>query len=436
LESLSQRSGGFLMEGTGESLDILLERMRIRLSPPLLSDFKLEGWGLNQIRPAGATQVYTDQPTLVFGLYEGLLPKTVTLSGQSPARQKLAQRVKVETLEEINLMPLYQDRLARWDGEQEPVDRWEGGGVIARNVSHAETLPSYYVAEPEPENTMSSVVTLDFGASPPPPMISLATEAVAVDSAFFGAPDSSMDDLYSGDPGSTLVLPPGALMGFQGASEAASSEPDLFYSEPVESGPSSLGGSPVQIRKGDPSDEEPELFEDPGELSKPMLKPPGGDAFEMPSGPPKIARDSDSGESVGAAPAGRRSESSVDDPSLKRRLVSLRQKQEEAAPPTPSAPATVETLRTPDGWSSEWLEKFHLLAPDQASEWLDTCSIDQLGLAISLLEPPAAEEVLSRLPAQRQRAVRTQMEWGKLLEGYECEEADRQLALALTQAAF
>lgn len=430
LESLSQRSGGFLMEGTNESLEILLERMRIRLSPPLLSDFKLEGWNLNQIRPASATQVYTDQPTLVFGLYDGLLPKTVTLSGQSPARQKLAQRVKVETLEEINLMPLYQDRLARWDGEEEPVDRWEGGGVTARSVSHAETLHHFYVAEPVVEETMSSVVTLDFGAAPPPPpTIGMASGAVEIDSSLLGAPGDSLGDFF--DEPSTMPLD-GPVEAFEGIAEPSFGEADLFYSD-SQSGGSSEMGSPVQIRKAEPAEEESELFEDPSELNRSMLKPPeDDDNFQLPSGPPMIFKTNESGESPAEAAPPRRSEASQEDSGQKRRLVSLRPKQDE--PTSVPAAVPIDRVRTQEGWSSEWLERFEQLEAEQAREWLESCSIDYLGLSVSLLEPSQAEELLARLPAQRQRAVRTQMEWGKLLEGYECEEADRQLALALTRA--
>lgn len=443
LESLSQRSGGFLMEGTTEGLDSLAERMRIRLSPPLLSDFKLEGWPLEQLRPSGATQVYTDQPTLVFGLYEGLLPKTVTLSGQSPARQKLAQRVKVESMEEINLMPLFADRLARWDGEADPIDRWHGDGVAVRNISHAENIPSYYLAVAS-NSALATTMVMDLGSGPP----SLSTLHSAVtldDSALMGAPPAEDGGFFSED--STMRLGSiaafeGVADPFEGVAEPVSSEPDLFFTGPAPG--DSLAGGPVQIRKAQSEDEsgdggEADLFEDPSVISSRQGLPSSAEeSFELPSGPPTIFKDS--GEDAPAAT--RRPEpAAAEDANAKRRLLSWRQRQEgDGAAPSSGAsggpaPAASERMRTPSpGWTSEWLESFQAMEPSMAAQWLESCSIDHLGLAASLLEPEVANDVISRLSPLRQRAVRSQMEFGRLLEGYECEEADHQLALSLTKA--
>jgi hypothetical protein len=433
LESLSQRSGGFLMEGTSDTLGSLVERMRIRLSPPLLSDFKLEGWALEQLRPSGATQVYTDQPTVVYGLFEGLLPKTVTLSGQSPSRQKLAQRVKVESLAEIDLMPLYTDRVARWDGENDPVDQWSGAGAQARNISHAESLSSHYLAKaPSAASEIlagaDTMVMMEIGG---PPSISLATSAVAFDDdSFLGAPATENDIFFSQEPTMSLEAP----AAFEGVAEASFAEPDLFYSEPAET--ESTFVSPV-IRKAEVVDddgpEEADLFENPAELNAHRPPPPPEAAYELRSGPPTIFKEGDSEERppLATAPA-KRPEPSAEEPNGKRRLMSWRQRSDvgEAAP----ADFQPETLpREPsEGWSSEWLETFRAMQPEAARAWLESCSIDHLGLAVSLLEPEVAEDVLGRLDALRQRAVRTQMELGRLLECYECEEADHQLALALT----
>lgn len=445
LESLSQRSGGFLMEGTTEGLESLAERMRIRLSPPLLSDFKLEGWPLNQLRPSGATQVYTDQPTLVFGLYEGLLPKTVTLSGQSPARQKLAQRVKVDSMEEINLMPLYVDRVARWDGETAPVDRWLGEGVAVRNISHAENIPSYYEAKPSaPNASLSATMVMDMGGGPPS-LSTLTHSAVTLDdSSLMGAPPATDDGGFFSED-STMRL--GAITAFEGVAEpfegvakVDSGEPDLFFTGPAPG--DSLAGSPVMIRKAPMEDEqgegggEADLFEDPSVITTRQGIPAASDeSFELPSGPPTIFKDS--GE--GPPSTVRRPEVPQEDPNAKRRLLSWRQRGEaDGAAPAASPPSTAtERVRTPSpGWSSEWLETFMAMDPAAAGQWLESCSIDHLGLAVSLLEPEIANDLIARLSPLRARAVRNQMEFGRLLEGYECEEADHQLALSLTRATL
>jgi hypothetical protein len=438
LESLSQRSGGFLMEGTQDGVDSLVERMRIRLSPPLLSDFKLEGWGLNQLRPSGATQVYTDQPTVVFGLYEGVLPKTVTLSGQSPSRQKLAQRVKVESLEEIDLMPLYSDRVARWDGEAEPIDHWHGEGAAVRNISHAEALPSHYFASAPPA---SSAATLGVGGGSAatlgldsgPPTLTIPNSAVTLDdSSLLGAPPMAEHDPFFSEE-NTMRL--GAPAAFEGVAEPNFGEAELFFTD----APETSFSSPV-IRKAevieDPSDpEEADLFENPSELTAVRRPAPPEAAYETPSGRPTIYKEEESGERQ--APPARRSDTSSEDPNSKRRLLSWRQRQEAETASSSPAPPPVDYVRAPsEGWSSQWIESFMALEPEPAQEWLESCSIDQLGLAVSLLDSELAEDLIGRLPPHRQRAVRNQMEWGRLLEGYECEEADHQLALALTRASF
>ena len=443
LESLSQRSNGFLMEGTMEGLESLAERMRIRLSPPLLSDFKLEGWPLSQLRPAGATQVYTDQPTLVFGLYEGLLPKTVTLSGQSPARQKLAQRVKVENMDKINLMPLYTDRVARWDGEAEPVHRWQGEGVAVRNISHAENIPLHYVAQAGHKGLATTMVMGTGG----PPTLSLSHSAVTLDSdSLMGAPAIEDDGFFSEEK--TMRLDGAAA--FEGVAEPDTGESDLFFTGAAPH--DSLMGGPVQIRKAQPEEDfsdggaEADLFEDPSVITNRQSFPVAADeSFELPSGPPIIYKDSS--ESIAPAPAPRRQakaekppEAAAEDANTKRKLLSWRQRQGADGAQSGSAteaPAAVAHVRTASpGWTSEWLESFSAMEPSVAGHWLESCSIDHLGLAASLMEPEVANDILARLSPLRQRAVRNQMEFGRLLEGYECEEADHQLAIALTQASL
>ena len=450
LESLSQRSNGFLMEGTMEGLESLAERMRIRLSPPLLSDFKLEGWPLSQLRPAGATQVYTDQPTLVFGLYEGLLPKTVTLSGQSPARQKLAQRVKVESMDEINLMPLYTDRVARWDGEAEPVHRWQGEGVAVCNISHAETIPTHYVAKAS-NKALATTMVMGVGG---PPTLSLSHSAVTLDNdSLMGAPAMEDDGFFSEEKTMRLdgaAAFEGVAEPFEGVAEPDTAESDLFFTGAAPH--DSLMGGPVQIRKAPPEEDfsdggaEADLFEDPSVITNRQSFPEAADeSFELPSGPPTIYKDS--GESVDAAPAPRRqakadkpAEAPAEDANARRKLLSWRQRQEAEGAQSGAAteaPVPVARVRTASpGWTSEWLESFSAMEPSVAAHWLESCSIDHLGLAASLMEPEVANDILARLSPLRQRAVRNQMEFGRLLESYECEEADHQLAISLTQASL
>jgi hypothetical protein len=511
LESLSQRSGGFLMQGSSEAVETLVERMRIRLSPPLLSDFKLEGWALTGLRPAGATQVYTDQPTLVFGLFEGLLPKTVTLSGQSPSRQKLAQRVKVENLEEIDLMPLYLDRVARWDGESDPVEHWSGDGVVVCNISHAEALPMRYTAETASPSSSEATMAIEMEG---PPTILFAHSAVTMDDApMMGAPEVEQDTFFGADDGGIFgsvgemfegpaPLFEGPTSAFEGPSSSEApptigaapsfdesptigaaltfdepstfdappsiaaaptfdgpptiggapsiegppsfAEPDLFFSEPAP-GDSFMGGA-VQIRKAEPIDiggtigDEIDLFADPAELGRSPAPSAPEASFSMPVGPPTIFKSEDGDEApapqppaVRPEPASARAEATAEE-SGKRRLLSWR-RQEADPPPAGSGPAPTEWApRTvsPE-WSSEWLEAFQAMDPGAAERWLESCSIDQLGLAASLLEAEVVEGLLARLSPHRRRAVRTQIAWGRLLEGYECEQADRQLALSLTQ---
>jgi hypothetical protein len=429
LESLSQRSGGFSMEGNAETLDTLLERLRIRLSPPLLSDFKLEGWGVTELRPSGATQVYTDQPTLVFGLYEGLLPKTVTLSGQSPSRQKLAQRVKVESLDGIDLMPLYQDRVARWDGEAEPVELWTGV-ALARNISHAEALPAHY-SPTETAPTSASAATLGLGAIGPP-SISVAHSAVTLDdSSLMGPPQPDDDSFFAEDQTMRLGAPDGLI----GAGDTGTGEVDLFFSEPASAADSLMGGS-LKIRKAEPvahfeEGEEADLFEDPEQLNVLARPVEENGRFQLPSGPPTIFKDD---QEADVAPA--RPEPSEEENGARKRPASRRARPETEASPQNQV-VEARPPRTPSpGWSSEWLETFLAMDPDAATAWLESCSIDHLGLATSLLEPDVVESLLARLSPLRRRAVRNQIAWGRLLDGYECEQADRQLALSLTQASL
>lgn len=416
LEGLAQRSGGALCAGTAESVEIFVERLKVRLSPPLLSDFKLEGWGLEQILPSGTTQVYSDQPTLVLGQHSGLLPKTVTLSGLSPSRQKLAQRVRVETLPELDLAPLYADRQARWEGQGEQIVCWADSEIRACRLSHPSHLSQFFVERQEIRDASSAnTLSMDLFAAP----------AISVS---FGEPAEGLSgaaDFFGSDT-------------FEGPPPSSSSEPDLFQSDSFFSGPSSDG--PVVIFKESPEQgggAEPELFEDPSELTPAAPVAEEERPFEVPSGPPMIVRSQTLGEdeeeeSEESTPPS----SSFEDPSGKRRLASWRQRGETPtiAPATPEESSSKASRKEqPETDVPEWLEKLHALEPERARGWLESCAIDLLGLAASLMDAATAESLLARLSPLRQRAVRTQMAWGSLLETYEREQADRQLSLSLTQ---
>ena len=395
LESLFQRQGGFLSEGTSEQIEEVLAKLRIRLSPPLLSDFKLEGWGLDDVRPTGSTQVFTDQPTLVFGLYEGLLPKTVTLSGQSPAGQKLAQRVKVELLEEMDLKPLYQDRVRRWDASSELFDARRGPKAMVICLSDREELNRRF--PPASSDAVPTVIDNIGAQALGPPTIAIASPAVSLENEMLGAPELSVG------------------------------EPDLFSMEP-------MFGSPVQILKMDNEDSgplganEPDLFEDPDSVSY-IDPPPEEEMSDFPSGPPMIRKVEEEDlflEPSSQTPQSMDEESSTGETSW-----------EAAQAKSPmSGPGGVQAngpVSVSDSWRSEWIDKFLSLDDKDAQGFLTECSIDWLGLSLSLLEDSVVEPVLDRMENFRKIAVRSQREWGRYLEVHEREEADRQLAQSMTK---
>ena len=162
LEDLASRTGGYLSQQGVDGVDSFLQRLIIRLSPPLLRDFRLEGWGLEKVFPPGVTQVYTDKPTLLLGLYDGLLPQTVTLGGLSPAGQKLAQRVRVEEFSGFSLMPLFEERSRPQGAESNTIRAvWSSENLHVLEATRPVSLEeAFEVEEPEPES-------LTDGSTPP-----------------------------------------------------------------------------------------------------------------------------------------------------------------------------------------------------------------------------------------------------------------------------
>ena len=428
LEGLAQRSSGALSPGTADSIPVFIERLKVRLSPPLLSDFKLEGWGLEKVHPSGSTQVYSDHPTLVLGEYDGLLPKTVTLSGLSPSRQKLAQRVRVETLAELDLAPLYRDRRANWEGQGEHNFCWASSEFRACRLSHPGLLPELFQERRESRETSPADSTsLDMFAAP---TITVAFDEPPQEAGFsdFSAPDT-----------------------FEGPPPSVSSEPDLFDADSFFSGPSS--GRPMVIFQGateSPGAVESDLFEDLSELDQIELTPLEERPFEVPSGPPIIAfspsdsfgDDGDEGDgydgfqSEGLDESDVVTEATLTDRHENRGSSDWSSHAETVEPAqelTPSSADEVLTEATIEGAIPEWLEKFRSLEHERAQLWLESCPIDHLGLAASAIEEKVANDLLSRLSPLRQRAIRTQMAWAQLLEEFEREQAGRHLSLSLTQ---
>jgi hypothetical protein len=252
LEDLATRTGGFLSEQGVDGVESFLQRLIIRLSPPLLRDFRLEGWGLEKVYPPGVTQVYTDKPTLVLGLYDGLLPQTVTLGGLSPAGQKLAQRVRVESFSDFSLMPLFEQRSRLQSSESNAIRAvWNSDKFRLYEATRPVPLEEVFVLdEPESDGGMNG--------SSPPAIDMLSPAAVEFDSPEpTDLVEPTGSDTISGDLFSASGADGGATIGedlFAGSEEAPSFVEDgesLFSDEP-------LFPDDVEITNTDFFDEVPE----------------------------------------------------------------------------------------------------------------------------------------------------------------------------------
>lgn len=464
LESLAEPTGGFVSELHPGGVDSFLERMRTRLSPPLLRDFKLDGWGLEEVYPPGLTQVYTDHPTLVFGLYDGLLPKKVTLTGFSPAGQKLAQRVKVESVEDFDLMPLYVETARRWKGQAGRTGVWTASDFACYAYSHPVGL-ARLLTPVEVESAAPSGPELMA-----PPKLGPVHTAVTMDEETFSglSPVAEADTIYEKPKAPAIASPEP-----EPEPEAEDDSAPLLQLKKPDS------GSPVRIFGSVPDEGEEE------EAEPSLMAEPDQD-FEVPTGPPQIFNSGVAVEPEGSvATSGKRpdfAKKEEDEGSLLRGVPGglsgapeSSPAQEAEPPPAPpedvfspepdepepllaaapeppitepefealpaTAPLSTESLSepvqtapapAPAPTEGDWSLRILTLDPERAREWLNQCSVDALGLALVDLDRPTANKILSQLDGMRREAVDLQRQMGEMLEPQERNEASRELWRALT----
>lgn len=401
LESLAITSNGFLSENSIEGIESFLKRIEIRLSPPLLRDFRLEGWGLEQIHPPGLTQVYTDKPTVLYGQYEGLLPQTVTLGGYSPAGQKLAQRVRVETFSDFDLLPLYQRQVQPFEEKNKSLRKvWKKQGFTLAEVVRPFPAGELFSSE--------QAVADGRSFADGPPSIETATPAVAFDDEmelFSGPAAGSLDeDIFANSPPheEDVLSPPGQAD---------------FFSTSVDDGPTFLDDIPTSGKTLD--------FE--GSID--MINPEDLDFGSEDDDGPRLSltkhgafdEDLDSQDNFelhfGDAEDDDQSSQSFESRSA-----------EEEPSEEPLAAATVErgsdkaTLMVETGVPG-WVRQLTELETEAIGDCLSSCPIDPLALALAETDDALADTFLQKLDGKRMIAVRTQMELARLLPDEEREQA-------------
>lgn len=494
LESLSEPTGGFVSEFHDGGLELFLDRMRTRMSPPLLRDFRLDGWGLDEVYPPGLTQVYTDQPTFVFGLYDGLLPKTVTLTGFSPAGQKLAQRVKVVPVEDFDLMPLYVETARRWKGQAGRTAVWGASEFTCFAFAHPSGLKKCLEASetvapssegPElmsapklgPVHTAVTMEEETFEAGEPAeatmfappidPIVRRKEEAELQAEEPAVAPALSV----SGESSPVRILRAPADQGEDEDHEAGDEEEEApaeigqSGDFDIPTGPPQIFGSGAAVEPEAPikkSRKKPNFGQKPARLSgvpgaepEPALSGVPGGAPELESTPaPAVVM----GEGLpepepepevediaatepltplaaiqilsGSGPSPSASETLVDAPVVAPAPAPQPAEAPAPAPPEPAPPAPV-TPRRPPGEMTRWLERLGTMDDATAATWLSQRSIDQLGLALAGVNAAKAEKVLVQLSSSRRQAVEVQLKWGQLLDPEELSQASQQLLDAL-----
>ncbi len=411
-----ERSGGFLSENSIDGISSFLQRVNIRLSPPLLRDFRLDGWGLEELNPPGLTQVYTDKPTLVMGRYEGLLPQTVTLCGFSPAGQKLAQRVRVEKFSQFDLLPILNQRLQLDDQRDKTIRAyWTGEALFLAEVTRPVSIAELFLVE-EPEKEVSS--GLDG-----PPSIDIVSSAVTLDDGFFGAPTDATvdDDFFSGAAEQTVDD--------DFFSGAASEEPvlddlfmgsddsirDFFDESGVDQTPTFLDEDPVSEASLTSPEEDPFAA-----LS--FEGPDSGSGESTLQAEPTAADPSSSVEDdLTSGPVGPQSEEDLSESSLEF------DSQERVEEPEPRSFATERATVAVANPFPAWVRHLSDLDRESMSAWLEACPIDTLALALVDTDETLANTFLETMGERRRQAVLTQMEWGKLLPSEERLEAGRSL---------
>ena len=447
LEDLATRTGGFLSEQGVDGIDSFLQRMIIRLSPPLLRDFKLEGWGLEKLYPPGVTQVYTDKPTLLLGLYDGLLPQTVTLGGLSPAGQKLAQRVRVEDFTGFSLMPLFEDSSKARAGESGSIKaQWSADKLTLFEACRPVELEEAFEVEEADADSDDDLMG-------PPAIDMVAPGAVELEGDLFAqsAGDTLTGDLFSPSDGSSTIGEDlfGESMGEE--SQVDGSE-TLFGEEPIFDEELDLGGSgffdETPSKESRPSQEEsaeekgPESTDTLGwDIRKTVSM--GGDE----SAPDELAFGSD--ETIGDDLFANNASSDFgDDPFQQPEPFSSGEESSEPSGEGSSSSALEATIteapsaevgseeRTTvsvDFQIPEWIKKLTSLDGKEMKAWLYSCPIDDLALALVEADRSLADTFLSKLEGPRKTAVELQMEWGRLLTVEERREAEETLERRLAE---
>ncbi|MCA9777546.1 MAG: hypothetical protein KC800_12545, partial [Candidatus Eremiobacteraeota bacterium] len=446
LEELATRTGGFLSEQNVDGIDSFLQRMIIRLSPPLLRDFRLEGWGLEKLYPPGVTQVYTDKPTLLLGLYDGLLPQTVTLGGLSPAGQKLAQRVRVEDFPGFSLMPLFEDSSGQRTGESGSSSikaQWKTEKFTLFEACRPVELEEAFEVE-ESEQDMAD----DLMGPPAIDMVGPGMDAVEFAPS---AGDTLTGDLFSPSDGSTtigddLFGEAEADTGFVDGSDT------LFGEEPLFKENMDLGGSGFFDET--PSSAESTPKEGSGEQTDAVssdtlgwdiaktaamgsgeTEPEPADSPDWGGSDLSFGSDDTIGDDLFAQTSG---DAAGDDLFEQPEPFSSG---EESREPSQDAPASAETTITQaprteaadavgerstvsvDFQIPEWIKKLSGLDNKDMKAWLYSCPIDELALALVDADRSLADTFLSKLEGPRKTAIELQMELGRLLSADERREA-------------
>jgi hypothetical protein len=420
------RTGGFLSENSIDGVASFLQRLTIRLSPPLLRDFRLEGWGLEDLTPRGLTQVYTDKPTLVMGRYEGLLPQTVTLCGFSPSGQELGQRVRVESFSQFDLSPVFEQRSLTGEIVDHAVRKvWATDNCFFADVVRPVSLADLFVIEAS---------EADAPNEPAPPSIDIVSAAVTLDDHAFGAPsDATIGDEFFGGGGAGQTLDDGYFSG----SAAESNDADLFAGVPgsadgfLEEAEGSGGFFDQESASGDdffatsiedddtPTflSHEPNEEDDDGPMrltlgSRASKSRDSSDSGEL--RPLTIKVDAD--EELDFPPV---EESAEDSTGLQPPCIA----EPNRASDVSAERATLAVINPIPPWARE----LATYDSDDLGAWLARCPIDSLALALVDTEENLARSFLQRIEPPRKTAVELQMELGRLLSADERLEASRQL---------
>lgn len=433
LAELSAGTGSFVGESSVDGVDSFLQRMNVRLSPPLLREFRLDGWGLESAVPVKPTQVFMDKPTLVLGLYEGLLPQTVTLAGVAPAGQKLGQRVKVENFSEFSLEPLHLQAARQGYGLEHCLQQaWRGEGVHLLEINRPAPTAELFSVDDLSDNDS----LLGFGG--PPAIETVSTTMTIEDEELLGASPGDADDFFSGAAGDAIsddIFSSGPSLtstplDSAGNHSAALKETQIF--ELPEERERSLEFEPeegplpqIELQFDEPDDEpifdSGDLLEESGEI---------GLNLEFPDdSPPETSWEQVSEEQ------GSRIEDSLE-------LQAAPETREDSVEPVPARKSSSEekqlrptaekaTLSVKLGMP-DWVKALVSLEGDAIEAWLEGCPIDTLSLGLAHTEEALARTLMEKLPVPKRTAVELQVELGRLLPAEEIESACSELERLLS----